>query len=60
MYSHPFQRTRSFETMQSPDAGGAITCAALHEPWHGRLEVVLGLANGAVATWVAELGKVVM
>ena len=41
-----------------PDTGGAVGCATVWEPWPGRLEVVLGLMSGAVATWVAELAQV--
>ena len=40
------------------DAGGAVSCAALHEPRCGvasSLEVLLGFESGMVGTWVADL-----
>lgn len=40
------------------DTGGVVTCAALHAPvgGGGRLEVLLGLESGLIATWVVEVG----
>ena len=46
------------EAARLDDAGGAVSCAALHEPRCGvasSLEVLLGFESGMVGTWVADL-----
>ena len=38
------------------DAGGTVASVVINERGQGRLEVVLGLESGAVATWVVDCG----